>query len=230
MLRLIWRLGRLLTVLLVLGLGLYFGSPYLLAEVGRHLITEHPLAKADLILVRSGEPYLRVPEAARLYHEGFAPAILLTRGLRERGADDLLRVGIRVPESQEISLKLLEDLRVPRKAILTIQERNDGTRAEMQTVASFLKGHLAHSLIIVTSKAHTTRAFRVFSAGLGPALRLIVHPVGSDPFDPARWWRDRTDAKDVLHEYQGLADYWRLRLWEAVVGQVTAAPPAVTVR
>ena len=230
MLRLIWRLCRLLVVLLVLGLGVYLGSPYLFAAMGRYLITEQPLVKADMILVLLGGPYLRIPEAARVFHEGIAPAILLTRGPQGRGTDDLLRVGIRIPEEQETSVKLLEDLRVPRKAILTLEERSGSTRSEMQTVARFLKTHPAHTVVIVTSKAHTRRAYKIFSAGLGSGIRLIMHPAGNDPFDPNRWWHDRTDAWSVFCEYVGLADYWRLGLWRAMLGQVSAVPPAVTVR
>lgn len=230
MLRLIWRLFRLLMVLLVLGLGFYIGSPYLLTALGRYLIVEQPLVKADIILALSGEPYLRIPEAARVYHEGFAPTILLTHGRNERGTDDLLRVGIRISGEQESSVKLLEDLRIPRKAILTLEERSDDTRAEMQVVARFLKGHPARTVVIVTSKAHTRRAYRIFSAGLGPGIRLIMHPVGSDPFDPSRWWHERTDIQSVFHEYVGLADEWRRWLWGAMLGQVSAVPPAVTVR
>ena len=228
--RLIWRLGRLLAVTLVLVIGLYFGSPYLLTVVGRYLITEHPLAKADLVLVLSGQTLLRVPEGARIYHEGYAPKILLTRELRERGSEELLRLGIRFPDSQENALTILEALRVPRSAILTIQERADSTRSEMQTVARFLNTHPVKSMIIVTSKSHTTRAYKIFSTGLGPGVRLIMRLVPNDPFDPARWWHDRLDAKDVLHEYEALADFWRLRLWNALVLEFAAPPPAVTVR
>lgn len=230
MLRLIWRLGRLLAVTLVLGIGLYFGSPHLLTAVGRYLVTEHPLAKADLVLVLSGQALLRTPEGARIYHEGFAPKILLTTELKPRGLDDLLRLGIRFPDTQENAIIILEALRVPRSAILTIQERANSTQAEMQTVARFLKTHPMKSMIVVTSKSHTTRAFKIFSAGLGAEVRLIMRPVPNDPFDPARWWHDREDAKEVLHEYQALADFWRLRLWHAMAGQLWAAPPPVTVR
>lgn len=229
-LRLIWRLGRLLVVTLILGVGLYLGSPYLLTGVGRYLITEHPLAKADLVLVLSGENLLRVPEGARICREGYAPKILLTNELKERGSDDLLRLGIRIPDSQERAIALLEELHFPRGEILTIQERADSTRSEMQAVARFLKSHPVKSMIIVTSKSHTTRAYKIFSTGLGSGIRLIMHPVPSDPFDPTRWWQDRTDAKDVLHEYEALADFWRLRLWTTVVGEFAAAPPPVTVR
>lgn len=230
MLRLIWRLGRVLVVTLVLGVGLYFGSPYLLTMVGRYLVTEHPLAKADLVLVLSGQITLRVPEGARIYHEGYAPKILLTNEPKARGSEELLRLGIRIPDSQENAIALLEALHVPRKAILTIQERSDSTQSEMRTVTRFLTTQPVKSMIIVTSKSHTTRAYKIFSVGLGPGIRLIMHPVPNDPFDPARWWHDRMDAKDVLHEYEALADFWRLRFWTKLVGEFAAAPPPVTVR
>ena len=152
----------------------------------------------------------------------------MTSEPKVRGTEDLLRLGIRIPDSQESSLALLEALRVPRSAILTIQERSNSTHSEMLTVARFLTTQRVKSMIIVTSKTHTTRAFKIFSAGLA-GIRLIMHPVPSDPFDPTRWWQDRMDAKDVLHEYEALADYWRLRLWSMLVGEI-AAPPAVTVR
>lgn len=229
MLHLIGRLGRLLAAVLVLGISLYAGSPYVLTAVGRYLVTEQPLAKADLVLVLSGEPLLRVPEAARIYHEGLAPRILLTKELKRRGWDDLMRLGIRFPDDQEESLTILKALRVPRRAVDTLEERANSTRAEMQTVARFLKTHPADSMIIVTSKSHTTRAYRIFSTGLGPKLRLIMRPVPNDPFDPTRWWHNRTDAKEVLHEYEELADFWRLRLWKALVGELESPPP-VTVR
>ncbi len=230
MLRLIWRLGQLLAVVLVLALGLYLGSPYLLTAIGRYLVTEHSLAKADLILVLGGETLLRAPEGARVYHEGYASRILLTNEPKGKGAEDLVRLGIRFPDNQETALTILEALRVPRSAILTIQERANSTRAEMQTVARFLKSHPAQRLIIVTSKSHTSRAYKIFSSGLGPGVHLMMHPVPNDPFDPSRWWRDREDTKEVLHEYEALIDYWRLRLWAAAVGQFTAAPAPVTVR
>jgi uncharacterized SAM-binding protein YcdF (DUF218 family) len=228
-LRLIGRLARLLVVMILLGIGLYFGSPYLLTIVGRYLVTEQPLIKADLILVLSGQIPLRVLEAARIYQEGYAPKILLTNEPKERGSEELLRLGIRIPDSQERAITLLEELHVPRSDILVIQERANSTRSEMQTVARFLKQHPLKSLIIVTSKSHTTRAYKIFSSGLGSEVRVIMHPVPNDPFDPNRWWQDRTDAKDVLHEYEALSDFWRVRLWTTLVGEF-ALPPPVTVR
>jgi uncharacterized SAM-binding protein YcdF (DUF218 family) len=223
MLRLIGRLVRLLAAFLVVVLGLYFGGPYLLTAAGWYLITAQPLEKADLILVLSGQPFLRVPEAARLYQDGIAPRILLTSEPRERGLEVLARQGIRFPDSLENALAVLQALRVPRSAILVIPDRSDSTWAEMQAVARFLNANPARTLIIVTSKSHTTRAHKIFAAGLGQGTRLIMRPVVNDPFDPTRWWKDRTDAKAVLHEFQALADFWRLRLWQAARGRLKRA-------
>ena len=53
-------------MVLILGGGLYLGGPFLLTFAGRALIAQGPLVKADMALVLSGQPYLRVPEAARM--------------------------------------------------------------------------------------------------------------------------------------------------------------------
>src|ERR1700720_4446346 len=47
--------------------------------VGRWLIVEDPLDKAQAIVVLSGRMPIRAKEAARLYNAGFAPQIWLTR-------------------------------------------------------------------------------------------------------------------------------------------------------
>jgi len=97
MIRLMWRLVRALAALLVLGGALYLGGPYLLAHAGRYLIAEDPVTKGDMAVVLSGQPYLCVPEAARLYHERLATKILLFNAPRPPGQEDLLRVGTRYP-------------------------------------------------------------------------------------------------------------------------------------
>lgn len=230
MIRLAFRLLRLLICCMVVGVGLYFGGPYLLTALGEYLVTQHSPARADLLVVLAGEPYLRAPEAARLYHDRQAPEILITNEVAWPGFDALRQQGIVFPDSQEISLRILEELKVPRSAVLTIAERANSTRAEMEAVATFLRGRPVKRLIVVTSKSHTTRAYKIFSAGLGPDIRIQMHPVKSDPFDPAGWWWNRADFKQVLHEYQGLADFYRIRLWGWIVGQFREVPPSVAVR
>jgi uncharacterized SAM-binding protein YcdF (DUF218 family) len=216
--RLVGKLVRLFVLLLVLGLGLYFGGPLLLAAAGRYLVTSPPLAKADLAVVLSGETFLRVPEAARLYHDALVPAILLSSGRRPPGLDELRRIGLRYPDEEEIALAILDGLRVPRSAVHLLPERSDGTRDEMRAVARFLGTHRARRLLVVTSKSHSTRSQKLFRAGLPPEVEVAVHAVASDPFDPDRWWKTGSHRRQVVYEYLRLLDYWRLKLWQALTG------------
>jgi uncharacterized SAM-binding protein YcdF (DUF218 family) len=230
MIRLIWCILRMLVVLLILGGGLYLGGPSLLRFAGSYLITRDAPVKADMAVVLSGQPYLRVPEAARLYHEGSIAKILLINEPRPRGQDDLLRVGIRYPDSLEVSRQLLEALRVPRGGILTIPDRADSTQTEAEMVSRFLSGRSVQTLLIVTSKAHSARARKVFEASLGSKVTLVMHPVPADPFDPDRWWRDRMDFRQVVWEYAALMDWWLHGLWRSVVGDARGALRSVPVR
>ena len=36
----------------------------------------------------------------------------------------------------------------------------------------------------------------------------IVHGVSDDSFDPAHWWKNTSDALDVVREVLGLANAW----------------------
>ncbi len=230
MLRFFWRIIRLLVTLLIVGGGLYWGGPRLLAAAGRYLIARDTPAKADIAVVLPCQPYLLVPEAARVYHDGLTPKILLLNAPRPRGQEDLARIGIRYPDSLAISLQLLDKLRVPREAILTVPEPADGTQAEAEAVARFLASRPVRALVIVASKANSTRARKVFEATLGTRVRLTMHAAHSDPFDPERWWKNRTDRRQAVWEYGALVDWWLRGLWRATVGRSAAVPPAVTIR
>lgn len=230
MIRLLWRLVRVLVMLLVLAGAVYLGGPYLLAHTGRSLIAEDVLVKGDMVVVLSGQPYLGVPEAARLYHERLAPTIVLINAPRPPGQEDLRRLGIRHPDTLELSLQLLEALRVPRAAILTIPERADDLQAEALAFSRLLASRSARTLILVAPKAQTVRARKIFGATLGPKANLVMHPAPADPFDPERWWKNRGDFGQAMWEYAALAGLWGRELWRTVLGTVTSAPPAVAIR
>jgi uncharacterized SAM-binding protein YcdF (DUF218 family) len=232
-LRLLWRVVRLVVVLIAVALLLYVGGPFLLAALGRYLVTSHPTRKADLAVVLAGEPFLRVPAAARLYHDGLVPAILLTVGKRPPGLDDLRGIGIRYPDDGEISLGILQALRVPRAAVRLSPERVDGTAEQAAAVARFLNANPARTVTLVTSKSHSTRSYKIFREGLPPDVELTVHVVPGDPFDTERWWRSRGQRRQVVHEYLGLTDYWSRRVWAALTGWIgmpAAGPVRVAAR
>ncbi len=228
MLRLVWRLIRLAVLLLVLGVALYFSHGLLLTPIGRYLVTADPLEKSDWIVVLAGAPYLTAPEAARLYHEGWAPAIIVTNQPRPPGQEELLRLGVPAKDGQEITREILSGLRVPGEAVKTLPDRSDGTVEELQAVRRFLSSQSARALIVVTAKPHSTRARRVCAAEMPAAVRCGVRPASGDPYDPSRWWTYRRTLAEVVYQYAALA-YDVTRAWWSGFS-TSAVPPAVTIR
>lgn len=226
--RLLWWLMRWLFFLGLLAAGLYFGGPYLLRGAGRYLVTADAPAKADLILVMAAQPFVCVPEAARLYHEGLAPRILLTNPPPEPGQEELLRLGLKFPNQQEVSRKLLEDLRVPPAAVLGLPGRTTTLPAEAQAVAGFLRARSERSLLVVTAKARSTRAHLLLRSALPSGFRVRMHPAPADPYDPGRWWTEPRDRRMAGEEYVGLLVLWAQRAGEFVWGG--SAPPPLSVR
>src|SRR3972149_11140116 len=145
------KLIRWLIVLPLLGVALYVGYPFLLKAIGRYLVTEDPLQKADAIAVLAGNGGVaRTLEAVRLYQDGYAPKIILTHQILPKGYDALPRLGIKAPEERDIQLMILERMRVPRAAVLQVAERATSTLSEMVHLTRFLNRHRVHSVIFWT--------------------------------------------------------------------------------
>jgi uncharacterized SAM-binding protein YcdF (DUF218 family) len=82
------------------------------------------------------------------------------------------------------------------------------TADEIKIIAAALARERDRTVIVVTTKAHTRRVrllWRRLAPGRGHA---IVRAASDDPFDPRRWWRNTTDALDVVREALGLLNAW----------------------
>ncbi|HWQ68864.1 MAG TPA: YdcF family protein [Patescibacteria group bacterium] len=215
----IGRLIRWLIVVPLLGLLLYVGHPFLLRAMGRYLITEDRLQKAEAIAVLAGDGGVgRTLEAVRLYQDGYAPRIILTYQRLPKGYEALARLGITVPEERNIQWMVLKAMRVPGTAVLQINERSDSTASEMARLVRLLKEHRIRTVILVTDRSHSTRARKILARTSGGTITIISRPTRYDTFDPEGWWRSRADAREVLFEYQKLLDY----LVQTVSGGLTA--------
>ncbi len=229
MIRLIWRLVRFTLVLGVLGVGLYFFHGVILRPVGNALIAADRLDKADYLLLLAGAPYLTAAEGARLYHEGWAPAVLLTNQPRPAGQDSLLRLGVPVKDSQEAAREVLIALRVPAEAVHAVPGRSADVGDELGAVRQFLTGRTARTIILVTTKIHSARAKRLCTEVLGPAVSCTTRPAADDPFDPAHWWAERQSIEQVVGAYAGWIYDLSGALWRRAVSP-GVIPPAVTIR
>jgi uncharacterized SAM-binding protein YcdF (DUF218 family) len=182
---------------------------------GRFLVVADPLPpSADAIVILAGSIPDRTLEAARLYHRGIAPRVVVTRELLRPGQTALREAGVELPESDALTRTALLGLGVPPRAIVTLRRRAQSTASEARTIARWACGRGIRSMIVVTSPSHTRRARLVMARALGPGVALTVRPASTNAFAGSRWYRVRRDAKEVLSEWQKLVHHWVRERWK----------------
>ncbi len=197
-------------MLLVVGAGVAVGW----RDAARFLAVADPIpARADAIVVMAGSIGDRTLEAARLYEDGVAPRVLVTRERPSRATTTLAARGVRLPEGAAITRDALTGLGVPAAAITVIRRRATSTRTEARAIARYACSHGLRSLVVVTSPSHTRRARLILRQTLGPSVALSVRPTRAVPYPAHRWWRVHELAKQVLREYEKLAHYWLRERW-----------------
>jgi uncharacterized SAM-binding protein YcdF (DUF218 family) len=174
--------------------------------VGRWLVVEDPLEKAQAIVVLSGRMPIRAMEAAKLYRAGYAPKIWLTHST-EPGAT-LEAMGISFGGEDVYNVQVLMHEGVPADSIRVLQPPIINTADELAAVSTALAQENGTTVIIVTSKVHTRRVrilWNRLAAGRG---RALIRAASDDLFEPRRWWRTTGDALDVVREFLGILNAW----------------------
>jgi len=172
--------------------------------VGDWLVSEDPLQKADAIAILSGAMPLRALEAARLYRDGYAPRVWLTRA---DGPEQKLRsLGIPYTGEDDYNRQILEHEGVPSGAIDTLEPSIRNTADEITAISDSLarKTSRTHIVIIVTSKVHTRRTRILWRRLAQRRFHAVIRGASDDPFRPSRWWATTTDALDVVREVLGI--------------------------
>jgi len=175
--------------------------------VGSFLVVEDRLRPAAAIVALGGVPPFREMEAARLYRAGWAPKVIVIPGALREEQRALSATGIRVPESWEISREVLLNKGVPSSAIIVPNGRAEGTLEELKLAFNTI-GPVIQPVILVSSKYHTRRVRLTWGYVTHGDSTAIVRAAEGDPFDPARWWRERRFVSAVVHEYLGLINYY----------------------
>jgi uncharacterized SAM-binding protein YcdF (DUF218 family) len=175
-------------------------------RIGHWLVVEDPLKKARAIAVLSGRMPMRALEAAKLFREGNASEVWLTRS--SEPGDTLAAMGISYVGEDFYNLRVLIHEGVPADAIRVLKPSIINTADEMNVIATALANEKDRTVILVTSKAHTRRTrtlWRSLERGKGQA---IVRAASGDPFEPGSWWHTTGDALDVVREVLGLLNAW----------------------
>ena len=193
-------------ILVVLAVVLIVFASIIFFGVGRWLVVEDPLDKAQAIVVLSGRIPMRAQEAARLYNAGYAPQVWLTRA--NEPAASLQEMHIAYIGEDFFNSRVLMHEGVPSNAIRVLEQPINDTADEIAVIAAELERERGTAVIIVTTKAHTRRVHTLWKKLSGVRQRAIVRAAPSDPFAPDHWWRATGDALDVVREVLGLLNAW----------------------
>jgi uncharacterized SAM-binding protein YcdF (DUF218 family) len=174
--------------------------------IGRWLVVEDPLEKAQAIAVLSGRLPIRAIEAAKLYRAGYAPEVWLTRSAEP--GESLQAMGIPYVGEDFYNFRVLIHEGVPVDAIRVLQPSILNTANEMGSISAALAEKKGNTVIIVTTKAHTRRVHTLWNKLANRSGHAIVRAATTDPFRPGRWWSTTSDALDVLREVLGLLNAW----------------------
>jgi len=195
------RWGPLALVLVALML---FGA----VQFGNWLVKPDSLARATSIVVLGGQVPFRAMEAARVYHQHWAPEVWLTQGGWYEEDEAMVRLGIDRVQEYEYSRQVLERLGVPANSIRVLAGHTQNTAAEVRTVAEALKLQNGYRVILVTSKMHSRRVKTIWRKLVGDHPEVIVRYTPDDPARPDRWWKNTGDAMAVSREFFGLLNAW----------------------
>jgi uncharacterized SAM-binding protein YcdF (DUF218 family) len=179
----------------------------------RALVVEAGPVQAEAIVVLAGSSTYkeRADEAARLFHEGRAPKIILTNdGLQSEWSSALQRN----PFYVERAVEQLRRAGVPAESIETLPQVVTSTYDEALLLREYVRAHGLRSLLVVTSAYHTRRALWTLRRVLKDehvSLGLSAPPPGQQTPRPLTWWWHIKGWRMVAGEYLKLV-YYYLRL------------------
>jgi uncharacterized SAM-binding protein YcdF (DUF218 family) len=183
-----------------------FASLFVFLNAGRWLVVEDTLQKSSAIAVLSGRMPSRALEAARVYKRGYAPRVWLTHSMEPAKTMDKLAIPYVGEEMYDKQILVKEG--IPESAIQVLEPPIVNTADEMKTIVDALRKENPRTVILVTSKVHTRRVRALWNRLGAQDGVAIVHGDSDDSFDPAHWWKDTSDALDVVREILGLLNVW----------------------
>jgi len=199
---------RAFIVLAIIVIPLLLFYPYVLKKLGYFLVFEQAPQKADVIIVLNGRDTERSLAAVDLYNQGYSNLIIMAQGAKQPGSDEFWkRVGSNF-NGKIFFQRAIEAMGVPEKSFRFIGNGVASTSDEASATREFLKKNGYKSILLVTSKWHSKRAYLTFKSALkSDEIKIAIQPSRYDVFNPDTWWQNRDDAELVFDEYVRLIYY-----------------------
>ena len=188
--------ARVLLIVSVCLLAVYFLTPVLLNEAAEGLIREDKLVKADVIVALAGDHLCnREKGAAELYHQGWAGNVVVSGMSYAWGF-----------HTGEAARRYVMSLGVPEEKISMISETLN-TRAEARALDDLMRERGWNSAIIVTAAFHSRRAtYTIERAAPSRIFYSSPVPTGSPEWAPHAWWSRRGDVYLTVREFASWAN------------------------
>jgi uncharacterized SAM-binding protein YcdF (DUF218 family) len=201
-----------IVAILIFSIVLFFSHEYLLRQIGHFLVLEQKPQKSDIIVVLNGRDTERSLAAVDMYKTGYGKLIVIARGPKQPGCGEFWKRVGKDFNSKVFFQRSVEAMGIPRDSFMQIGEGVHSTFDEAKAARTFLKEKGYKSILLVTSKWHSRRAYLTFTSVFGEnerveEIRITCHPSKYDTFNPDAWWKNEAGAEIVLGEYLRLIYY-----------------------
>ncbi len=183
----------------------------LFPRLGEWLVAEDEISEGDVIVVLMGSIPDRILEAVDIYDKGYSNQIIMVNS-HMVGYDALLSRGVEIPGDAQVAVMAANSLEVPDDILEIIQGEAKSTQDEAVIIREYLKENKdINSIILVTSKYHSSRSKKIFTKALDKLDRdidIISRPSKYDSFNSKNWWKEREDIARVVTEYLKYINYY----------------------
>ncbi|MCI0527206.1 MAG: YdcF family protein [Nitrospira sp.] len=201
----------------------FVARPYyrpILVFLGKYLVYEDPLQKADAIVVICGEFPFRILEALDIYQAGYAPLIVVSSKEEVERLQQLKKLERGYGYLSYDKMGALKD-GIPEEALLVLEGPGDSTEQELTRLYRFLVEKNIKSVILVSSNYHTRRVMKLFNLiARGQVMPIVRASRYSKFVEPERWWLARWSIRFVCSEYLKLINYYIVQLRQSLLGGV----------
>lgn len=167
---------------------------------GSLLVASDPVRGTDAIIVIGGDHKPdRVRRAVELYQQGYASKVIISAGTIVLEGDE------QVPEA-EVMRRQAVTLGLPMHTI-SLEARSRSTFENAYYSRAICRQLGIHSVLLVTSVLHSSRAKRIFHDVFGDEIAVSVQPSVSTNC-PLCWAFDPSQFYVILYEYWNWLQYW----------------------
>ncbi len=178
-----------------------------LRAAGRALvISNEPVASADIIVLTVDSDGAGALEAADLVHSGVAKRVAVFDDPPSLEGAEFLRRGLPFEDAEARQIRQLKMLGVTDVAHIS---EVSGSGDEGRALPQWTDEQGLRSVVVVATKDHSRRLRRVLDRAMrGHATHVTVEPARYSSFDPDRWWETRNGVRTAIIEWQKLVlDY-----------------------